>query len=49
MAKQFQYDPTGTLTTGLVSYYKMEGNSNDFWGTNNGTDTSVTYGTAIGI
>ena len=26
----------------------MEGNSNDYWGTNNGTDTSVSYGTSYG-
>lgn len=29
--------------TGLVSYYKLESNSNDSQGSNNGTDTSVTY------
>jgi hypothetical protein len=46
--KSFNYDPTGTLTNGLVSYYNMEGNSTDFYGLNNGTDTSVTYGTAYG-
>jgi hypothetical protein len=44
----FQKDTNGTLTNGLVSYYKMEGNSTDFWGTNNGTDTSITYGTSYG-
>jgi len=27
----------------LVSYYKMENNSLDSWGSNNGTDTSVSY------
>jgi hypothetical protein len=48
MAKIFQKDTNGTLTNGLVSYYKMEGDSTDFWGTNNGTDTAVTYGTAYG-
>lgn len=48
LTKQFQYNPLGTLTTGLVSYYNMQGNSNDYWGTNNGSDTSITYGTAYG-
>jgi hypothetical protein len=48
MAKVFQKDTNGTLTNGLISYYKMEGNSTDFWGSNNGTDTLVTYGTAYG-
>lgn len=46
--KQFQVDTGGTLTTSLVSYYKMEGSSNDFWSTNNGTDTSVIYGSSYG-
>jgi hypothetical protein len=30
-------------TTGLVSYYKLDSNSNDSYGTNNGTDTAVSY------
>lgn len=30
-------------TTGLVSYYKLDSNSNDSFGSNNGTDTSVSY------
>lgn len=30
--------------TGLVSYYKLESNSIDSHGTNNGVDTAVTYG-----
>jgi len=30
-------------TTGLISYYKLETNSNDNFGANNGTDTSVSY------
>jgi hypothetical protein len=49
-AKQFQVNTLsgGTLTTGLVSYWNMEGNSNDFYGSNNGTDTSVSYGTSYG-
>jgi hypothetical protein len=29
--------------TGLVSYYKLDGNSNDSVGSNNGTDTSISY------
>lgn len=31
------------LDTNLVSYYKLDSNSNDSVGTNNGTDTSVSY------
>ena len=30
-------------TTGLVSYYKLDSNSNDSFGANNGVDTSITY------
>jgi len=48
MGKIFQKDTNGTLTNGLVSYYKMEGNSTDFYGSNNGSDTSITYGTSYG-
>ena len=29
--------------TGLVAYYKLDGNSNDSVGSNNGTDTNVSY------
>ena len=32
-----------SLLTGLVSYWKFEGNSQDAVGTNHGTDTSVSY------
>lgn len=32
----------------LQSYWRLEGNSNDAKGANNGTDTSITYGTAYG-
>lgn len=32
----------------LVSYWRMEGNSNDSKGSNNGTDTSITYSVANG-
>jgi len=31
------------LTDNLVSYYKLDSNSNDSIGTNNGTDTAITY------
>src|SRR5664280_1030973 len=37
-----------TLTDGLVSFLPMEGNSKDIWGSNNGTDTAMTYGTPYG-
>lgn len=30
-------------TSGLVSYYKLNSNSNDSYGSNNGVDTSVSY------
>jgi hypothetical protein len=32
------------ISNGLVSYYKLNVNSNDSFGVNNGVDTSVTYG-----
>src|SRR4051812_43285995 len=41
--KVFQVDTGGTLTTSLLSYYKDEGDSTDFYGSANGTDTSITY------
>ena len=31
------------LDTNLISYYKLDSNSNDSVGTNNGTDTAITY------
>lgn len=31
------------ITDNLVSYYKLDSNSNDSIGSNNGTDTSVSY------
>jgi hypothetical protein len=46
--KFFRKDTNGTLTTSLVSYWNMQGNSNDFWGTHNGTDTAITYSTGNG-
>ena len=44
----FQLDTGGTLTTGLISYYKLESGGADFWGSSNGTDTSITYSTVNG-
>lgn len=44
----FQVDTGGTLTTGLVSYWGLEGNSNDFYASNNGTDTNISYSTNYG-
>src|ERR1035437_2399766 len=37
------------LSTNLVSYWKMQANSNDSVATNNGTDTAITYNTGNGI
>ena len=37
-----------SLTDNLVAYYKLDGNSNDSVGSNNGTDTSITYGSSYG-
>jgi hypothetical protein len=50
LTKAFQINTAsgGSLTTGLVSYWNMQGNSNDYWGANNGTDTAVTYGAPYG-
>jgi hypothetical protein len=48
LAKQFQHDTNGTLVNGLVSYYPMEGGPTDYYGSNNGTDSSVSYGTSYG-
>lgn len=36
------------LQTNILSYYKMDGNSNDSLGLKNGTDTSVSYANANG-
>lgn len=47
-AYHFEIDTAGTLTTDLVAYYPMEGNSTDVWGSNNGTDSSISYGTSYG-
>jgi hypothetical protein len=48
MGKHFQVDTNATLTTGLISYWEMEGNSNDFFSTNNGSDTAITYSSGNG-
>lgn len=42
-AKTFQVDAGPTLTNNLYSYWQLESNSTDFFGTNNGTDTSMSY------
>ena len=36
------------INDNLISYYKLEGNSNDSIGTYNGTDTSMSYGISYG-
>lgn len=36
------------LTTNLVAYWKLDGNSNDAVGSNNGTDTGITYSSGNG-
>src|SRR5918911_70792 len=45
MAKHFQVDTGATLTTSLVSYWKLDGNSSDFYGSNSGSDTNMSYTT----
>lgn len=37
------------LSTSLVSYWTLNGNSNDSVGSNNGTDTSITYNASNGF
>lgn len=37
------------LTLNIVSYWKLDGNSNDSAGSNNGTDTSIAYSSGNGI
>jgi hypothetical protein len=39
--KHFQVDSSSTLTSGLIAYYPLESNSNDFWGTKHGTDVGT--------
>lgn len=36
------------LLAGLLAFYKLESNSNDSVGTNNGTDTAITYSAGSG-
>lgn len=38
-----------SLLTGLISYWKLDGNSTDSVSSNNGTDTAITYNTSNGI
>lgn len=42
------FTANAALTTNLVSYWNLDGNSNDSVGTNNGSDTSVTYSSGNG-
>lgn len=49
MAIELNNYPTLLNDANLVSYYRMEGNSNDSKGSNNGTDTNVTYSLANGM
>lgn len=37
------YPPPSSVWSGLVAYYKLDSNSNDSVGSNNGTDTNVSY------
>ena len=39
---------TPTLSDGIVAYYKLDGNSNDYAGFNNGSDTNITYDSTNG-
>jgi len=48
VSKIFTVDNGCTLTDGLLSYWRMEGNSTDYYGTNNGTDQSINYGNSFG-
>lgn len=45
----FTAPPAVTLLTNIVSYWKLDGNSNDSAGSNNGTDTSIVYSSGNGI
>jgi len=47
-AFQVNSSSSGTLTNSLISYYPMEGNSNDYYGPTNGVDTSMSYGSSYG-
>src|SRR5579872_7353537 len=48
MPRVWTKDTGGTLSTSLISYWDMQGNSNDVKGSNNGTDTAMTYGNTYG-
>jgi len=45
---KFVSDALGTLLNNLVSYFNFDGNSEDIFGSNNGSDTAMTYGTPYG-
>lgn len=47
--QQYPFTSPAPLTTGLVSYYKLDGNSTDSLAVNNGADTAITYSGANGI
>lgn len=40
--------PTSSLLTGLLQYWKLDGNSNNSVSANNGTDTAITYSAGNG-
>ncbi len=42
-SKHFQVDSGGTLTNGLISYYKLDSDSSDYYDSNTGSDTAVSY------
>lgn len=46
MAEIYTSSVIGDAT--LKAYYRLEGNSNDSKGSNNGTDTAITYGSTYG-
>jgi hypothetical protein len=45
---QLDVVPSFFPKTGLVAYYKLDGNSNDSVGSNNGTDINVSYNASYG-
>jgi len=44
----FPFQTHAAISTNLVSYWNLNGNSTDSVGSNNGTDTSVSYNTSYG-
>jgi hypothetical protein len=49
VAQQIALRPSlPTLTNNIVSYWKLDGNSSDAVGANNGIDSNVTYGASYG-